>query len=737
MSTLSALQILADVTSAHAASSPYAQTHASNVQPPSWTQPAPFDATSAAPEDSSAQLQTMQPVQPPQPTEESLRAQLDQTDLYDLSGEKAAAEALKREDAFKEQQIQEKAQQTKEFFAEQDRKQQESLQEMQKQADAQLAEKSQKEFWDAKQAQETQASMDKELNGLHEAAQQEHQQWRADFTQGICRDDAAALVNNQIEDRVGAYQDRLTDMGSNGVDAAATVEKYKVKLESESSAEIASRTAELHQEHFPEYQGIAPAKPDGPAPTGPDAPTPPKPDGPLPGEIPSSGFGPFEGGPQGGYGLEGLVNKKGDSGPWEATAGPTPDKPFMRPMMDPRGDGTDAPPGWFKNVDAPPADGKDIPDGFMKPIGPPTRDELAAALKAAGSSAGAELSEFGKFSKETLTNPENIHLMAESVDHAHEWAVIPGIPHDVAAQLGQQYEIMRELGVDGLKASAKLTMDQAKEFGQGIKSGAEEFGEKVMTSAQEFGDKARVSAQELGEKAKASAQEFGEKAKASAQEWGDKAKASVQEFGEKAKASAQEWGEKAKTEAQELGKKAKDGAQELGDKVKTEAQELGAKAKASAQELGAKAKAEAQELGDKAIAGAQVVKDNLKVSSNETLDKKVKEDVKPETEFNKVQKEVHTEDVTKENAALAERMRVRALEMGQTEAKAKAEADRAATHAASVDQKVNPPTPPATITTPGQPTVAATTPATPAAPAAPAAPAQTTPQVSLAKTSPS
>jgi len=652
MSLLSVLQILADVTSSRSASSPRsttslnAQTPASNVQPPSWTPPAPFDATSAAPEDASPQLQTMQPVQPPQPTEASLRAQLDETDLYDLSGEKAAAEALQREDAFKEQQIQEKAQQTKEFFAEQDRKQQESFQEMQKQADAQLAEKSQKEFWDAKQAQETQAAMDKELNGLHEAARAEHQQWRAGFTQGVCHDDASALVNNQIEGRVEAYQDRLTDMGSNAVDAAANVEKYKVKLEDESSAEIASRAEELHKEHFPEYQGIAPA--------------PPKPDGPLPGEIPSSGFGPFEAGPQGGYGLEDLVNKKGDFGPWEATAGPTPDKPFMRPMMDPRGDGTDAPegwfknvdelpkqdapPGWFKNVDAPPADGKDIPDGFMKSIDPPVSEQAAAALKAAGSSAADGLSKAG---------------------------------------------------------------DQAMEFGHGIKTSAEEWGGKVKDSAQVFGEKVQDSAMDF-------AHEVG-------------------------------------TGAEKLVGKVKDSAEELGSKVKADAQELGAVMMTSAEAVRAKAATGAQQFGE-------MVKDaagNLKYSYPSTLDQKVKETATPDTDEIKINKEVHTADVS----AWAEKAKQRALEMGQTEAKAKADADHAATHAESVNQKMNPPTPPAaTITTdtPAQttpqvslakstdaatPPATPATPATPAAPAAPATPAApaapTTPPVSLAKNSPS
>jgi hypothetical protein len=503
------------------------------------------------------------------------------TDLYDLSGEKAAAEALRREDAFKEQQIQEKAQQTKEFFAEQDRKQQEAFQELQRQKEAQLAEQAQKEFWDAKQAQETQAAMEKELQSLNQAAQQEQQQWRADFTQGVCRDDATAAVNAQIEARVGAYQERLSDLGTNAVDASATVETYKVKLENEATAEIDNRTAELHQQHFPEYQGIA-NKP-----------------GLAPGEIPSSGFGPFEAGPQGGYGLEELVNKKGDFGPWEATAGPTPDKPFMRPMMDPRGDGTDAPegwfknvdelpkqdapPGWFKNVDAPPADGKDIPDGWMKPIDPPIGEQLSSAMNAAGSAAAAEVKDFAQFAKESV-NPESIHLMAEHLDHVHEWGVVPGLPHDVAGQLGEQAETIIEHGVAGLKASVQMTMEQAKEVAEGIK-----------TSAQEM-------------------------------------------------------------------------AKEL---------------KATAQEVGASIKSGAQEL-----------KENLTISSNETIDKRVKADLaKPETEQNKVLQEVHKQD-------LDAMLRQREKDLGHTPEQIESKAAAFSAHVKAVDQQMQPtpaPTPTPTL----------------------------------------
>jgi hypothetical protein len=207
------------------------------------------------------------PIPPPQgapQTEDSLRQQLQQADLYDLSGEKAAAEALKRDDAFKQQQIDQKAEQTKEFFAGQDQKQQQILQDTQKQADLQLHEQQEKEFWDVKKSQEMQVGMNKELLGLHEAARQAHQEWRNDFTQGVCRDDVAALYDKDITDRVGQYKARLDDIGTNPVDKVETIEKYKVKLTDEVAPQVEQKTAELHQEHFPEFQSGQGPNPSGP-----------------------------------------------------------------------------------------------------------------------------------------------------------------------------------------------------------------------------------------------------------------------------------------------------------------------------------------------------------------------------------------------------------------------------------------------------------------------------------------
>jgi hypothetical protein len=239
-------------------------------------------------------------------TEDGLRQQLQQADLYDLSGEKAAAEALKRDDAFKQQQIDQKAEQTKEFFAQQDQKQQQTLQEVKQQADQQQHEQQEKEFWDQKKSMEMQAGMNKELLGLHEAARQTHQEWRNDFTQGICRDDVAALYNKDITDRVGQYKARLDDMGTNPVDAVQTIDKYKVKLTNEVAPQVDQKTAELHQEHFPEFRG------------GPE-------------QSPNKGFGPFEGTKPGEF-WPGPQSKPGDFWPGGGDKYPLPNDDFFKPL---------------------------------------------------------------------------------------------------------------------------------------------------------------------------------------------------------------------------------------------------------------------------------------------------------------------------------------------------------------------------------------------------------------------
>ncbi len=297
------------------ATSPTA-TSSANANPPS--NPSPSDP------DGSQNPAVAQPTDGPSPspmpaaqngpqTEDSLRQQLQQSDVYDLSGEKAAAEALKRDEAFKQQSIEQKAQETKDFFAEQDRKQQETYQDIQKQAGQQLQEQQEKEFWDQKKSQEMQAGMDKELESLHQAAKQEHQEWRSDFTQGVCRDDVAALYNKDITERVGQYKERLDDLGTNPVDAVQTIDKYKVKLQDEAAPQIEQKTAELHQEQFPEYQDVAQKGPSGPV------------------EGPSKGFGPFEGTKPGDF-WPGPQSKPGDFWPGGGDKYPLPNEEFFKPL---------------------------------------------------------------------------------------------------------------------------------------------------------------------------------------------------------------------------------------------------------------------------------------------------------------------------------------------------------------------------------------------------------------------
>jgi hypothetical protein len=392
------------------------------------------------------------PYPPPQgapQTEDSLRQQLQQADLYDLSGEKAAAEALKRDDAFKQQQIDQKAEQTKEFFAQQDQKQQQTLQDVRQQAGQQLHEQQEKEFWDQKKSMEMQAGMNKELLGLHEAARQAHQEWRNDFTQGVCRDDVAALYNKDITDRVGQYKARLDDIGTNPVDKVQTIEKYKVKLTDEVAPQVEQETAEVHKEHFPEFQG---------------------------------GNAPGHGGP--GHGGHGHPPDDDDDEPEE---GEEPEEEEMKPP------GENKEP-FFKNIDEMRTEsGQDIPEGWMKPIDPPISEQIASkvkglgagAVKTAGSTEGIE------------AGIEVANEVAGEMQGAEHGLGLPGLPSDVTRQIIEQGKIMREHGLVGVKATAQIYMDKAKRFGEDVK----EFADTTVESAKELGQNLKVAASEAGEKA--------------------------------------------------------------------------------------------------------------------------------------------------------------------------------------------------------------------------------------------
>lgn len=242
-------------------------------------------------------------------SEASLRDQLQQVDLYDLSGEKAAAEALKREDAFKAQDLARKAEQTKDFFAEQDRQHEATLNQARADAARELDAKRQQEFWNDKHATEMQAGMEKELAALSAAAKQAHGEWRGDFTKGICREDAAEAINAQIDGKVGMYKERMNDLKTNAFDAAEKADAYKEKLGAEAAPVIEQKTEQLHQEHFPEFR-LAAQQPEM-APPAP-APTPPPPE-----PTPAAPSGPGSGGGDG-------SPFAGNPGPPAPTQAPTP-----------------------------------------------------------------------------------------------------------------------------------------------------------------------------------------------------------------------------------------------------------------------------------------------------------------------------------------------------------------------------------------------------------------------------
>jgi hypothetical protein len=431
-----------------------------------------------------------EPVEATPGTEQALRQQLRQADLYDLSGEKAAAEALQRDDAFQQQQIDQKAEQTKEFFASQDQKQNQTLQEVKQQADQQLHDQQEKQFWDQKKSTEMQAGMNKELLGLHEAARQAHQEWRNDFTEGVCRDDVAALYNKDITDRVGQYKARLDDIGSNPVDKVQTIEKYKVKLTDEAAPQVEEKTAELHQEHFPEFHGGQGGGPTGPGGHPPDNPE----------EFwPGGKAKPGESWPGG-------LAKPGESWPQGAEEEHVEEKkePFFKDIDNTKG------PNW---LDGPPKDttddtffsnpdrmrtrtGQDIPEGWMKPIDPPLSEQFASKAR-----------EWGKSVAEAAKSENGIEAGIHAADHlagdmqgAEHGLGLPGLPSDVSGQAIAWAKIAYEHGPEGLKASAMNVADNLKESGEAAWEKAKQYGQDLKEAASQAGKTALESVERFSGK---------------------------------------------------------------------------------------------------------------------------------------------------------------------------------------------------------------------------------------------
>jgi hypothetical protein len=510
--------------------------------------------------------------QPPHSAEQQLRQQLGQVDLYDLSGEKAAAEALKHEDAFKQQQIGQKAEQTKNFFAEQDRKQQESFQEMQKQADQQLQQQRDKEFWDQKQMTEMQAGMNKELLGLHEAARQAHQEWRTDFSQGICREDAAALYNKDIDSRVGAYKQRLDDIGSNPVDAAETAAKYKVKLQDEVAPQIEQKTAEMHQEHFPEYSGgdfgnhIERHGPDGHAPdhlpqhshlpespenhleeqaaakVGKSGPGITNPEGGRRADMPGLGgreairSSPGGSGPSSGSG-SGAANDESKPGPGSGSGGSDADDSAYaafsaRAKLEAQTEkaNQDAPEGFFKDIDA----GKST-WARLNEMAQPRVEKVQQFGDAVREIEYHAIGEKGIEHAVGAIKESNLSGVAEGV--------LDGVAPEMKMHVSQMAKDIYHAGPEGVIASAQLTADKIAANAQSMAEQADKLGAKLDSMGQAAGAAWDKASDAVAEKINAAGQAMGEHA--------DKVSATLNEA---AQSTQQKW-ESLRAGAKEAGAK--------------------------------------------------------------------------------------------------------------------------------------------------------------------------------------
>lgn len=182
--------------------------------------------------------------------------------------EKNALAEQTRSEEFKKQSFDEKAREVDAQFAKSNQQQVE----LKNQQDSQY-----------KEAAGENARVKQELTSLNEGARQEHEKWRQDVTGKLCKDEATAQIDKKIEERVGQYQGRLTDMGSKFTDVQAMTDKYKVTLEEKKPEQVEAKAAEIQEKSFKSVEVPSVAPPT--APSGPGG---------------GPGSGPGGGGPGGG-----------------------------------------------------------------------------------------------------------------------------------------------------------------------------------------------------------------------------------------------------------------------------------------------------------------------------------------------------------------------------------------------------------------------------------------------------
>ncbi len=171
-------------------------------------------------------------------------------DLHDLSKEQSAAGKLAKAQGFAEKTMGEKAADVNGFFAEQDKLRDNAWKRVHQQDDAELA----KALGIASTPGSSpgRAKLENAIKAARASEGREVQQWRSEFANGLCKDEASRQVAEENRTARQNWEKRLDDLNREA--PAAQGQEFQDLQEAKAGGKIVEKTGELQKRYFPDLE---------------------------------------------------------------------------------------------------------------------------------------------------------------------------------------------------------------------------------------------------------------------------------------------------------------------------------------------------------------------------------------------------------------------------------------------------------------------------------------------------
>ncbi len=171
-------------------------------------------------------------------------------DLHDLSKEQSAAGKLTKAQGFEEKTMGEKAADVNGFFAEQDKLRDNAWKRVYQQDDAKIAKAL--GITSPPGSSPGRAELENGLQAARESESREVQQWRSEYVNGLCKDEASRQVAEENRAARQNWVKRLDDLNREA--PAAQGREFRDMQEAKAGGKIVEKTEELQNRHFPDLE---------------------------------------------------------------------------------------------------------------------------------------------------------------------------------------------------------------------------------------------------------------------------------------------------------------------------------------------------------------------------------------------------------------------------------------------------------------------------------------------------